>query len=114
MADGGQSLNQLLDDLQIEPGIDSAQATQLRQLTNLILKAAQHDPSVGHRVADDYLRATALVLLQWAWQRIELRLNDNTPQLKERWQSPAKAFQQWVMPEFDMRSHIIQAQCEII
>lgn len=114
MADGGQSLNQLLDDLQIEPGIDSAQATQLRQLTNLILKAAQHDPSVGHRVADDYLRATALVLLQWAWQRIELRLNDNTPQLKERWQSPAKAFRQWVMPEFDMRSHIIQAQCEII
>ena len=112
MPDGGQSLNLLLDDMQAESGSESAQATQLRQLTQSILKAAQSDPSVGHRVADDYLRATALVLMQWAWQRIDAQLNDNIADVKTRWQAPSKAFRQWILPEFAMRSHIIETQCE--
>ena len=112
MTDGGQSLNLLLDDMQAESGSESAQATQLRQLTQSILKAAQRDPSVGHRVADDYLRATALVLMQWAWQRIDAQLNDDITDVKTRWQAPSKAFRQWILPEFAMRSHIIETQCE--
>jgi alkylation response protein AidB-like acyl-CoA dehydrogenase len=112
MADGGQSLNLLLDDMQAEPGSESAQASQLRQLTQSILKAAQRDPSVGHRVADDYLRATALVLMQWAWQRIDAQLNDKVANVKPRWQAPSKAFRQWILPEFAMRSQIIETQCE--
>jgi len=111
MTDGGQSLNQLLDDMKVETQIETAEATQLRKLTQNIWTATQLDPSVGHRVADDYLRAMALVLLQWAWQRIDANLDQDSPELKDRWQSPSKAFRQWVLPEFAMRSHIIEAQC---
>ena len=111
MTDGGQSLNQLLDDMKAETQIETAETTQLRKLTQNILTATQLDPSVGHRVADDYLRAMALVLLQWAWQRIDANLDQDSPELKDRWQSPSKAFRQWVLPEFAMRSHIIEAQC---
>ena len=111
MTDGGQSLNQLLDDMKAETQIETAEATQLRKLTQNILTATQLDPSVGHRVADDYLRAMALVLLQWAWQRIDANLDQDSPELKDRWQSPSKAFRQWVLPEFAMRSHIIETQC---
>ena len=111
MTDGGQSLNQLLDDMKAETQIETAEATQLRKLTQNIWTATQLDPSVGHRVADDYLRAMALVLLQWAWQRIDANLDQDSPELKDHWQSPSKAFRQWVLPEFAMRSHIIEAQC---
>ena len=111
MTDGGQSLNQLLDDMKAETQIETAEATQLRKLTQSILTAAQHDSSVGHRVADDYLRAMALVMLQWAWQRIDANLGQDSPELKGRWHSPSKAFRQWVLPEFAMRRHIIEAQC---
>lgn len=112
MADGGIGLNLLLDDMKAETNSETAEAGQLRNITSCILAAAQQDPSLGHRVADDYLRALALVLLQWAWQRIDLQLSDDTPNLKQRWQSPSKAFRQWVLPEFAMRCHIIQTQCQ--
>jgi alkylation response protein AidB-like acyl-CoA dehydrogenase len=112
MADGGQSLNQLLDDMRSETQTETAEAKQLRTLTQNILAATQQDPSLGHRVADDYLRAMALVMLQWAWQRIDAKLNEDTPELKTRWQAPSKAFLQWILPEFAMRSHIIETQCQ--
>jgi alkylation response protein AidB-like acyl-CoA dehydrogenase len=111
MADGGDSLNQLLDDLKADTGTETAEAAQLRNLTHRILTAAQQDPSVGHRVADDYLRAMALVLLQWAWQRIEAKLPTDTAELKDRWHAPSQAFRQWVLPEFAMRANIIEMQC---
>ena len=111
MTDVGQSLNQLLDDLKADTGNETAEATQLRNLTHHILTAAQQDPSVGHRVADDYLRAMALVLLQWAWQRIEAKLPTDTAELKDRWHAPSQAFRQWVLPEFAMRANIIEMQC---
>ena len=114
MADGGLSLNQLLDDMKAKKGSESEQATQLRSLTNIILTASKQDASVGHRVADDYLRAMALVMLQWAWHLIESKLTDNMHEVKERWHSPARAFQQWVLPEFAMRSLIIETQCEAV
>ena len=112
MADGGQSLNQLLDDMKAPSQSETAEATQLRQLTQHVVSAAPQDPSLGHRVADDYLRAMALVMLQWAWQRIDASLNEHTSELKTRWQAPSKAFRQWVLPEFAMRSHIIETQCQ--
>ena len=112
MADGGQSLNQLLDDMKAPSQSETAEATQLRQLTQHVVSAAPQDPSLGHRVADDYLRAMALVMLQWAWQRIDASLNEQTSELKTRWQAPSKAFRQWVLPEFAMRSHIIETQCQ--
>jgi alkylation response protein AidB-like acyl-CoA dehydrogenase len=111
MADGGDSLNQLLDDLKADTGTETAEAAKLRKLTHHIFNAAQQDPSVGHRVADDYLRAMALVLLQWAWQRIEAKLPTDTAELKDRWHAPSQAFRQWVLPEFAMRANIIEMQC---
>jgi len=112
MPDGGQSLYQLLDDLKKDINTETAEATQLRKLTQQILLASQQNPSLGHQVADDYLRALALVLLQWAWQRIDLQLTQNTPNVTDRWHAPSKAFRQWVLPEFAMRCHIIQTQCQ--
>jgi alkylation response protein AidB-like acyl-CoA dehydrogenase len=112
MSDGGASLNQLLDDMKADIQTETAEAHQLRKLTQEIVLAAPQDPSLGHRVADDYLRAMALVLLQWAWRRIEVQLNKDMPQVEERWLAPAKAFHQWVLPEFAMRCHIIQTQCQ--
>ena len=112
MSDGGASLNQLLDDMKADIQTETAEAHQLRNLTQEIVLAAPQDPSLGHRVADDYLRAMALVLLQWAWRRIEIQLNEDMPQVEERWLAPAKAFHQWVLPEFAMRCHIIQTQCQ--
>jgi alkylation response protein AidB-like acyl-CoA dehydrogenase len=112
MSDGGASLNQLLDDMKADIQTETAEAHQLRKLTQEIVLASPQDPSLGHRVADDYLRAMALVLLQWAWRRIEAQLNEDMPQVEERWLAPAKAFHQWVLPEFAMRCHIIQTQCQ--
>ena len=112
MPDGGQSLNQLLDDLKTDSNAETAEATQLRKLTQEILLASQQNPSLGHQVADDFLRALALVLLQWAWQRIDAQLTQDTPNVKDRWHAPSKAFHQWVLPEFAMRCHIIQTQCQ--
>jgi hypothetical protein len=114
MSDGGASLNQLLDDMKAERQHETAEATQLRKLTAQILTAAPQDPSLGHRVADDYLRAMALVLLQWAWHRIESQLAPDLPNVEARWWSPSKAFHQWVLPEFAMRCHIIQTQCQTV
>ena len=114
MSDGGASLNQLLDDMKADIQTETAEAHQLRKLTQEIVLAAPQDPSLGHRVADDYLRAMALVLLQWAWRRIEVQLNKDMPQVEERWLAPAKAFHQWVLPEFAMRCHIIQTQCQTV
>ena len=55
-------------------------------------------------MADDYLRATALVLLEWAWGRIT-----GTPgSATARWQDPAHALRTWVLPEFDMRLAIVR------
>jgi hypothetical protein len=112
MSDGGASLNQLLDDMKADIQHETSESQQLRKLTAQILTAAQKDPSLGHRVADDYLRAMALVLLQWAWHRIESQLTPDIPHVEERWVSPSKAFRQWVLPEFAMRSHIIQTLCQ--
>jgi hypothetical protein len=110
--DGGQSLYQLLDDLMTDSNTETAEATQLRTLTQQILRASQQNHSLGHQVADDFLRALALILLQWAWQRIDTQLSPNTPNVKDRWHAPSKAFSQWVLPEFAMRCHIIQTQCQ--
>ena len=112
MPDGGHSLNQLLDDLKTDTQAETAEATQLRKLTQQILLASEQNHSLGHQVADDFLRALALVLLQWAWQRIDAQLTQDTPNVTDRWHAPSKAFRQWVLPEFAMRCHIIQTQCQ--
>ncbi|PJI99624.1 alkylation response protein AidB-like acyl-CoA dehydrogenase [Acidovorax sp. 69] len=104
LADGGQGLNTLLATL---PGqaVTAAASTRrhaLIEITQTLAIAAQSDPELPYWVADDYLRAVALVLLEWAWGQIR------ATGLGERWSDPAQAFAQWVLPEFDMRAAILR------
>ena len=62
-------------------------------------------------MADDYLRAVALVLMDWAWLRIEAGDDADMPDNESRWKAPAQALRSWVLPEFQMRSFIIVQQC---
>jgi len=78
------------------------------------VQTAPRDAALAYRVADDYLRAVGLVLMDWAWQRIEAAVQDETPDAATRWRAPAKAMRQWVLPEFDMRCAIIGAQCQAV
>ena len=118
LADGGQSMNALLDTIASDLPKTAKASTQaqariqtLRAVTEQIVKAAPKDPALAFRVADDYLRAVALVLMDWAWLRIEAGVDADTPQADTRWLSPAKALRSWVLPEFQMRSAIIAQQC---
>jgi alkylation response protein AidB-like acyl-CoA dehydrogenase len=69
---------------------------------------AEH-PAIS-RILDSQ-RACALVLIDWAWLRIEAALDDDQPDRQARWDAPALALRQWVLPEFDMRAGIIDRQC---
>ncbi|MEO6854528.1 MAG: acyl-CoA dehydrogenase family protein [Rhodoferax sp.] len=96
-ADGGVAIRALLADL---PG--DARRDALIELTQALVLAAPGDPELPYWVADDYLRAVALVLLDWAWGRIRASSTD------ARWTEPAQAFQTWVLPECDMRLAIMR------
>ena len=79
--------------------------TALQVQTTQLVAAAAIDNTLAYWVADDYLRAVALVLLDWAWTQIELKAPPATP----RWSMPAQALQRWLMPELPMRLAIIDA-----
>ena len=118
LADGGSGMNALLDSLQADlpPGAKAstqagARIQTLRAITAQIVKTAPQDAALAYRVADDYLRAVALVLMDWAWLRIEAGVDNSTPNAPTRWQAPAQALRSWVLPEFQMRTFIIVQQC---
>jgi hypothetical protein len=118
LADGGIGMNALLDGLQADLPLEAQASTQagarlqtLRAITAQIVKAAPQDAALAYRVADDYLRAVALVLLDWAWLRIEAGVDDSMPNAPTRWRAPAQALRSWVLPEFHMRAFIIGQQC---
>jgi len=118
LADGGTGMNALLDNIAADLPANAKASTPaqariqtLRAVTEQIVKAAPQDAALAFRVADDYLRAVALVLMDWAWLRIEAGLDDSTPNADARWRTPAKALRSWVLPEFQMRTFIIVQQC---
>jgi hypothetical protein len=121
LADGGQSLNALLDTLALDLSQSAkdnkahtpaqARLQTLRAITQQIVQAAPKDAALAYRVADDYLRAVTLVLMDWAWLRIEAGVDADTPHSQTRWLAPAKALRSWVLPEFQMRTYIIVQQC---
>ncbi|MEN9888424.1 MAG: Acyl-CoA dehydrogenase [Pseudomonadota bacterium] len=121
LADGGQGLNALLDFVEADLPAKAATRTAavarigaLRAVTKQVVDAAHKDAQLPYRVADDFLRACALVLLDWAWLRIEAAVGAETPNAAARWQAPAQALRQWVLPEFQMRSYIIVQQCTAV
>ncbi|WP_090045528.1 acyl-CoA dehydrogenase family protein [Limnohabitans sp. 2KL-27] len=118
LADGGAGMNALLDAIAADLPKTAKASTPaqariqtLRAITQQIVQAAPKDAALAYRVADDYLRAVALVLMDWAWLRIEAGLDETTPNAETRWRSPAQALRNWVLPEFQMRSFIIVQQC---
>ena len=86
----------------------SARRHALVEITQTLAIAAQTDPELPYWVADDYLRAVALVLLDWAWCQIGAASHG------ERWNAPAQALTQWVLPEFDMRAAILRPQLKLL
>ncbi len=121
LADGGQGLNALLDFVEADLPANAATRTAavarigtLRAVTQQIVQAAPKDAQLPFRVADDYLRACALVLLDWAWLRIDAAVDAHTPHAATRWQAPAQALRHWVLPEFQMRTYIIVQQCAAV
>ena len=120
LTDGGAGMNALLDTIasDLPKAAKASTAAQariqtLRAVTQQIVKASAQDAALAYRVADDYLRAVALVLMDWAWLRIEAGVDDSTPNAQARWIHPAKALRSWVLPEFQMRSFIIVQQCTL-
>jgi alkylation response protein AidB-like acyl-CoA dehydrogenase len=120
LADGGTGMNALLDALasDLPKAAKASTAAQariqtLRAVTQQIVKASAQDAALPYRVADDYLRAVALVLMDWAWLQIEAGVDDSTPNTLARWTIPARALRSWVLPEFQMRSFIIVQQCTL-
>ncbi|MEY4712257.1 MAG: Acyl-CoA dehydrogenase [Pseudomonadota bacterium] len=110
LTDGGQGLSALLADLVAQLPPDHAGRDRIRRLdaiTATLAQAAPADPTLPFEVADDYLRAVALVLLDWAWARIAATPGAQSP----RWRAPRQALARHVLPEFDMRLQIIATRC---
>ncbi len=105
LPDHGAALGALLDGLAAE-GPLPAEVTQrferLREITARLGRAATGRADLPYWVADDYLQALALALLGWAGARIAHTLPE--------WQAPAQALRNWVLPEFGLRTQIIEQQ----
>ena len=121
LTDGGAGMNALLDTIasDLPKAAKASTAAQariqtLRAVTQQIVKASAQDAALAYRVADDYLRAVALVLMDWAWLRIEAGVDDSTPNAQARWTIPAKTLRSRVLPEVQMRSFIIVQQCTLV
>lgn len=109
LADEGQALGALLDELErTMPASGHSRIDQLRAASAELLAGRAHDAALAHAVADDYLRALALVLMEWAWAQIGAAPAADAP----RWQEPAQALRRHVLPEFGMRLQIIRDRCQ--
>jgi hypothetical protein len=105
---GLKPLGELLNDLDASlPAAEQERSQRLRALVAQIVAASAHDASLPYAVADDFLRALALVLMDWAWAQIVATPGSHSA----RWQAPALAFARHVRPEFNMRLEIIKDRC---
>ena len=116
LADGGSGLGALLAEL--GAALDAREPDQsvvlrrfaaLQLLTAKLVSACRSDATMAYWVAEDFLRATALALMGWAWMKILTRTKTQASQARYagRWLAPADALRRWVLPEFDMRLSII-------
>jgi alkylation response protein AidB-like acyl-CoA dehydrogenase len=114
LPDGGAALLNMLDDIGAEQG-ESAQAQRvkaelarfqalLRERLLPCASAKDAPADLPHWLADDFLRAVAMLLMAWAWARI-----GSAPGAEAaRWQTAQAGFWRWVWPEFDMRLSMMQ------
>jgi alkylation response protein AidB-like acyl-CoA dehydrogenase len=114
LPDGGAALLQLLADMRADLGDDEQARRVKTELTRFsaFLQAqllprttAKDAPAdLPHWLADDFLRAMAMVLMAWAWARTGAAPGADTA----RWHAAQTGFWRWVWPEFDMRMSIMK------
>jgi alkylation response protein AidB-like acyl-CoA dehydrogenase len=115
LPDGGTALSGLMEELQADlqrlPRESRIQPA-LTRFSNLTLlkivprtRATDAPADLAHWLADDYLRALAMLLMGWACARIEHTPGADT----ERWRNSTMAFWRWVWPEFEMRLAMLEA-----
>ncbi|MEG0139621.1 MAG: acyl-CoA dehydrogenase family protein [Comamonas sp.] len=113
LPDGGQVMGQWL--LFLRKSLDAGRPldaevlrglAQLRYFTTVLVQACKEDDTLAWRVADDYLRCVAVLLLGWAWARIAATEGTDG----ERWQGPLKQVQQRILPEMDWRMSLMKSQ----
>ena len=80
---------------------------QLHDLVPAMAQAASTDTEAPYWVAGDYLRATAVAMLDWAWARIE-----TAPNTDGALSAASQALQHWVLPEFDHRLALVRGALE--
>jgi len=114
--DQGRALTVLLEELRAEVPAGTAAAAEFHRMadrlqaaTAELLATAAQSVDHAHWVAGDYLRATTLVLLAWAWARIGQASTQGTG---ARWTAPHQALRTWVLPEFDMRLALLKPRPE--
>jgi alkylation response protein AidB-like acyl-CoA dehydrogenase len=116
LPDGGESLATMLNVLCAELDADGvahpalrAQVNALCAVTISLVVAAKDQPELPYWVAEDFLRAVVVILLAWAWHKIEATATSAAGD-STRWTTPASALRHWVLPEFNMRLGIIQSR----
>jgi alkylation response protein AidB-like acyl-CoA dehydrogenase len=112
LPDGAFAFNGWLAELgaELDPAVPAqarllSRLTSLREHTQRLLQAAAQDDTLAYWLAEDFLHAVGLTLVDWAWTQIERSSEAAEP----RWRAPAQAVQRWIMPELDMRLAIIDA-----
>jgi alkylation response protein AidB-like acyl-CoA dehydrogenase len=111
LSDGGAGLKTLLDELQASAGpstalttVLQAQCIELRDLLDDLVQAHPSQPELAYWVAEDFLRATTLICLCWAWQRMAAA--GQAPD------AALTALTSWVLPEFSMRCAIMRSSLQ--
>ena len=115
LPDGGAALTTLLSELAAELD-DSPDAERTRQAMALFTqfttehllpgtRAPGASPELPFWLADDYLRALAMLLMAWAWSRVGAAPGASS----ERWTHARTGFWRWVWPEFHTRMAIMDA-----
>jgi alkylation response protein AidB-like acyl-CoA dehydrogenase len=112
LADGGQGLSELMQqELNALPQADADLAQRAQQWSELTRRIAieQHNrPTLPFELADDYLRGLGLWMMQLAWRHMASRLNQLPEEQQSRWTSAHSALKRWVLPEWSMRTSMLQ------
>ena len=119
LPDAGAALLLLLDELGSELDEDDQAQTVRAQFNDfstflresLVPRSTAKDApaDLPHWLADDFLRAIALLLMAWAWARIGIAPGTNDA----RWQTAQSGFWRWVWPEFGMRLSMLKSSLGI-
>ena len=116
LPDGGAGFFDFLETLTLDLDLESkesalllSQVKDLKALTSSLADAAKTNIELPYWVADDYLRALALILLDWAWLQIGQATGADPAHDKSgRWTEPASALRHWISPEFNLCMSIMK------